>query len=107
MKKDPIPHGNIYQDIFDIFPAAIFIIGKNASDELSFIDVNREAEKQFRVTRRQLIGAPLGSAFGLLRDIPFCNTLLAMAYEPQQTGTVSLPLTDGSFAVCILKKSVD
>ncbi|MDR1320887.1 MAG: hypothetical protein LBK56_05610 [Gracilibacteraceae bacterium] len=107
MKKDPIFPGNIYQDIFDIFPAAIFIIGKNASGELSFIDVNREAEKQFRVTRRQLIGAPLSAALGLLRDIPFCNTLLAMAYEPQQEGTVALPLTDGSFAVCILKESIN
>lgn len=95
--------GSIYQEIFDLFPSAIFIISKNASGELIFTDVNREGEKQFCVTRRQLIGAPLSSALDLLQSIPLVNVLLALSYDSPKGESNLLRLSGGAFAVCVPK----
>jgi hypothetical protein len=112
----------MYKEIFDLYPAAVFIIKKNSAGELSFVDLNQAAEKQFRVKRRQVMGMTLSDALSRLRLAPLSNILLKMAFDeplepapppaakqrkrlsgdnPPNRSSVVIPLAKGAFAVCV------
>jgi hypothetical protein len=48
-----------------------------------------------------LKGLLLSDALSVLKDIPFCNTLLNLSLDFHTKPSTILHLSDGSFAVCI------